>query len=372
MKKIKIFLVFFFLTLFFFANNAEEKLTRVENREMQIPTNLNIQVSSSTLTISWDTVNGAMAYKVYASDNPENNYIDVSNLGTFDETSWTTTLSEETKKFYYVTSILKNALDISVEAGVVLLNWDAVPGASSYKIYSSDEINGVFSDVSDSGTFNGSAWVKDISAYELKFYYFTAIINGSESETSETVGFKKFNCQTTNDTNLNFIATSFSQNGMLASEFATKIGDCDAISKWNPEKQCWESANNAGYKWLNDFQIQNGYAYMINIVENKNIYVAGKIIQQPNYNLITTAGTNLNSIMIPLDRNDISTASQLGSDIDNCEQVTKFNASSQGWVSADPSPFGWVGDFPVNVGMPLFISVVSDTTWPNQSKNSNK
>ena len=368
MKKNAVFLVLLLLFSSLFAKVINSDLPQLTERESQSPQNVILNIVGNNIVISWDSIPVATDYKIYASDMPYGTYIDVSSAGTFSANTWTTALSNGSQKFYYVTSLFKGNLNIEVYEGVVILSWESIPNASSYKIYSSDEINGTFSEVSDSGTFNGSSWVQNISQADLKFYYFTAIVDNMETDASEEVGFKKFSCQTTDTTDLNFIALPFSQNGMLASEFAQSIGNCDAVSKWNAEKQSWESANNADYKWLNDFQVQDGYQYMINVTETRNIYVAGKIIQQPNYNLITTSGTDLNTIMVPLDRNDLTQASQLGEDIEGCESVAEFNASDQQWFQVCPCPFGWSGDFPITLGQSLFISVTEDTVWPSPSK----
>ena len=61
---------------------------------------------------------------------------------------------------------------ISISSNTVHIEWNAVSGASSYKVYSSDDLYSGF--VEDtSGTFVGTSWSAQVSE-EKKFYYITA------------------------------------------------------------------------------------------------------------------------------------------------------------------------------------------------------
>jgi PKD repeat protein/pimeloyl-ACP methyl ester carboxylesterase len=72
------------------------------------PENAIIQVINGALVISWDTVQQIDGYKIYASDNPDSGFEDVSGLGNIitatNRVSWATPLSTATYKFYYVKS----------------------------------------------------------------------------------------------------------------------------------------------------------------------------------------------------------------------------------------------------------------------------
>lgn len=62
---------------------------------------------------------------------------------------------------------------ISVSGSILTINWDAVNGATSYKIYSSDDsYTGFLEDIT--GTFAGTSWSTSV-INEKKFYYVTAI-----------------------------------------------------------------------------------------------------------------------------------------------------------------------------------------------------
>lgn len=64
-------------------------------------------------------------------------------------------------------------ITISVSADTVYITWDAVPGASAYKVYSSNQPQSGFTE-DLSGSFRYSSWSANISEVK-KFYYVTAI-----------------------------------------------------------------------------------------------------------------------------------------------------------------------------------------------------
>ncbi|MCD4819446.1 MAG: choice-of-anchor D domain-containing protein [Candidatus Cloacimonetes bacterium] len=104
----------------------------IEMSSLNIPENINICVIETSLEISWDEVTGANSYKIYAADNPDGTFSEVTSSGSFGEVrnsrfqsraskkksniitdnalqntgnrttqTWITTVSES-KKFYYV------------------------------------------------------------------------------------------------------------------------------------------------------------------------------------------------------------------------------------------------------------------------------
>jgi hypothetical protein len=61
---------------------------------------------------------------------------------------------------------------ISSSANQIVLTWDPVPGATTYRVYSSANPYGGFSQ-DMSGVFDGTSWSTDISG-ESRYYYVTA------------------------------------------------------------------------------------------------------------------------------------------------------------------------------------------------------
>ncbi|RLC47467.1 MAG: hypothetical protein DRH57_04010 [Candidatus Cloacimonadota bacterium] len=66
---------------------------------------------------------------------------------------------------------------INIDTAYVYVEWDSVPGATSYKIYSSNNPYTEF-ELNTSGTFNGTTWQCQINE-NRKFYYVNAIIDNT-------------------------------------------------------------------------------------------------------------------------------------------------------------------------------------------------
>ena len=64
-------------------------------------------------------------------------------------------------------------VQISIISGQVTISWEAVLGATSYRVYSSNSATSGFTE-DTSGTFNGTTWTSGASGSK-KFYYITAV-----------------------------------------------------------------------------------------------------------------------------------------------------------------------------------------------------
>ncbi|MBU4319376.1 MAG: hypothetical protein KKF30_19115, partial [Proteobacteria bacterium] len=65
------------------------------------PQNLIGVETAGEFTLTWDPVDGATGYKVYACEEPYGVFQDVTNEGNFNGESWSYTYSEQ-KRFFYV------------------------------------------------------------------------------------------------------------------------------------------------------------------------------------------------------------------------------------------------------------------------------
>ncbi|MGC9361421.1 MAG: hypothetical protein ACP5F3_00685 [Candidatus Syntrophosphaera sp.] len=80
----------------------------------------------------------------------------------------------------YIDNLYFYSLGLDIPANVaiattptgVTLTWDAVPGATSYTVYASDDPSGTFSPVTG-GTYDGTSWTSDTTGIRM-FYYVTA------------------------------------------------------------------------------------------------------------------------------------------------------------------------------------------------------
>jgi hypothetical protein len=81
---------------------AESSFTKIT---ISSPPNPDITYfEAGDVNIVWDEVSNATSYKVFASDDPNGTFADVSSEGTFTGTSWTGT-GTGTKRFYYVVAV---------------------------------------------------------------------------------------------------------------------------------------------------------------------------------------------------------------------------------------------------------------------------
>jgi agmatine/peptidylarginine deiminase len=67
-----------------------------------VPVNVQIQIVSGNVQLSWDAVTGATSYKVYSSDNPYTGFVEDTS-GSFAGESWSASIIND-KKFYRVTA----------------------------------------------------------------------------------------------------------------------------------------------------------------------------------------------------------------------------------------------------------------------------
>jgi len=81
-------------------HNYYQKFTSFEVvPPLNTPVNVITSVSSGTLTLNWDAVTGANSYRIYSSNDP---YGTFAYLTTVTANTWNTTVTADTKKFYYI------------------------------------------------------------------------------------------------------------------------------------------------------------------------------------------------------------------------------------------------------------------------------
>jgi hypothetical protein len=96
--------------------------------------------------------------------------------------------------------------------------------------------------------------------------------------------------------------------------------------------------------------------------------VDGPVITMPTYNLLTTAGTDLNFIMHPMTKAALTTAGAIGTDIGtaNVGTVSKWNAATQVWVGTSYNAvLGWIGNYTSEIANPLMLNMKANVAaWP--------
>lgn len=182
-----------------------------------------------------------------------------------------------------------------------------------------------------------------------------------ESDPSAVVGYVKYDCVP----DLNLIAIPMSQGYTLVSEFADDYpGIFDTINYWDAANQVWSAANDLGFMWDNDFAIAPGAVLFVNALTASNVYSMGALpANNASYSLVS----DLNTLMVPLNRSDLTMASELGTDVSFIDTINSWDAANQVWSAANDLGFMWDNDFAISIGTPLMVNALSTGTWPTRS-----
>ena len=161
---------------------------------------------------------------------------------------------------------------------------------------------------------------------------------------------------------INGISLPFEGTGInTAEDLANSIPNCDMVYYWDTENQKFVAHAKGSSE--NNFNVFPGYPYFVRVTEDTSWEISGVIPTYFVFNLITTDGTDVNTVSLPLNRKlYITTAEDLANDIPNCDTVWCWDPEGQGFVG---HPKGSeINNFPVYPGYPYFVNVTEDTTWP--------
>jgi len=206
----------------------------------------------------------------------------------------------------------------------------------------------------------------------------TTLSYAAESDPSETVGFVRYTCVANPDnTDMNFVALPMNAGYSTAQDLGNAMGAdyCTSVNAWDDSTQTWSGIDWLEFiqSWSGDFNLESGHAYMINVVADADLYIAGSLPVDPVYDLVTNAdSTYMNFIMLPLSMSYLTDAQALGNDIGTefCTSVNTWDTSTQTWSGIDwlESSGTWSGNFDIEIGMPLMVNIISNTTWPSPDK----
>jgi len=255
-----------------------------------------------------------------------------------------------------------NDLSINSEAGnSIQLSWSVSDSAVSYNIYCGT--TPFFSpDIPKFNTTDLTYVDNNITGDPGTNYYYgiTAVNAAGESEISNRIGEFDYELITTAATNFNEIALPLVTGISKASELMNLIPNCTSIARWDAASQGYEQY----VDWLppTDFDVEPGYPYYVDVSSNSIFTLMGEY-SNPSFNLITTAATNFNEIMLPLNRGSITLASELLNNIPNCTSIARWDASSQGYEQY----VDWLPptNFNVKVGYPYYVDITDNTIWPS-------
>jgi hypothetical protein len=259
-------------------------------------------------------------------------------------------------------------------ANSALLEWTQVPGATGYNVYRGTTINfipdaggsnRIAQNITDADlATSGVQWIDPNSGVgsstQNYFYKVSALDGATESDFSNVVGDFDFELITTPTTDFNEIALPLESPGInTAQDLMSTIPGCNSVAKWNATTQSYQQYV-PGIPPTN-FSIEPGYPYYVNVTANTIFSLTGSECSA-SYSLVTTATTDFNEIVLPLSKTELSKASQLMSNIPNCNSVAYWNASTQSYQQYVPGipPT----DFNVVPGHPYYVNVTANTTWP--------
>ena len=270
-------------------------------------------------------------------------------------------------------------LNASVVSDAILLDWTALAGASGYNVYRSTTYdftpaagNRIAENINDedaghSGvqfTDNNLGGANVVGDVNLNYFYKVTGLLPAEGAASNVAGEFDYPLVTTSGTDINEVVVLFNTaNGRTtitnAEQLAEAIPNCTNVYQWSASGQ--GIVGHPKDTEINNFTIVPGYPYMVNVTVDGIWSVAGRY-DAYQFGLITTAGTDINHISVPLSQSGLSPADALAEAITSCTNVYYWDTPGQGTVG---HPKGIpINDFPIKVGYPYYVNVTEASTWP--------
>ncbi|HOV16296.1 MAG TPA: hypothetical protein PLF50_02185 [Candidatus Cloacimonadota bacterium] len=191
------------------------------------------------------------------------------------------------------------------------------------------------------------------------------ILLAVESAPSATVGYVKY----PSVPGLNFAAMPMDDGMTLTSEVGAYMGpndEIDTINLWDNASQTWlGSTNYGGGFWDPDLSVGPGSVlYYYSSVAFDYYSIGALPATNAQYNIVP----GLNTVMVPLNKSNLTLASEAGVDIgpnDEIDTINLWDNASQTWFGCTNYGGGfWDPDFGVSIGTPLYIYSNSAITWP--------
>lgn len=197
--------------------------------------------------------------------------------------------------------------------------------------------------------------------FKLQAVGATTLTSGTITVVEGTVS-KTFSLITTATTNTNTVGFVLDGTGITtAHELGTAVGSCTQVAKWDAQTQSYLS-HRMQFATLNNFTLNVGEAYFVTITADHDFTLTGIVPASHTQTLITTATTNTNAVGVPNSKSSITTAHDLGLDIGNCSQVSKWDAQTQSYLS-HRMQFQTLNNFNVDWGQGYFVTVTQETNW---------
>jgi len=158
----------------------------------------------------------------------------------------------------------------------------------------------------------------------------------------------------------NGISLPFENTGINDAErLCQSIPYCESVSYWDAQTQSFVNHDTGSIE--NNFPLTPGYPYFVKVTQDTAWTVSGSIPVSVTFHLITTDGTDVNTVALPIFVSGITTAEELGNAITNVDTLWYWDAVNQGYAG---HPMGIeINNFSVYPGYPYFVNVTADTTW---------
>lgn len=195
------------------------------------------------------------------------------------------------------------------------------------------------------------------------------ILAAVESAPSEVVGYVKYDCVVGN----NFVAMPMVQSYTTTTEFGAQFGeDINTIMIWSPTAQLWEaSVNYGGGYWEPELPVANGSILFFNATAALTYYSIGDL---PATNAQYSIVVGNNTVMVPLNKSDLTTTALVGATIGDGETVNTIMAwapAAQIWEASVNYGGGyWEPELPTSIGTPLFLNSGTAETWPTGPRSN--
>lgn len=149
------------------------------------------------------------------------------------------------------------------------------------------------------------------------------------------------------------------------------------VEQWNSIGQTYQTFTTIPFPF-GDFALAVGGVYRVSVTGNGGTPVVWSMVgdvpdpSEFSYTLRETPGFDYNWIMLPLQKGNLTMASQLVADINANSHppvtvitVEQWNAVAQSWLTYTTVPFP-MGDFALHIGYPyrVTVSASSPGTWP--------
>lgn len=190
-------------------NISQDGLTNTggNGNELSVPSGLNATQNGTSVFISWNSVSGVTNYNVYRSNSPSGTY---SKIGSSNNANYTDNNPLSGYNYYKVSAV--NNAGESTQSGSVYVNynssdgnettkpsapigvtakqngtsisitWSSVSGATSYKVYHSNSVNGSYTQFTNST--NNTNWTDPAPFNGANYYKVKAINSAGESDFS--------------------------------------------------------------------------------------------------------------------------------------------------------------------------------------------